>query len=366
MAVMKNFLLTILAITLLFLSNAGCKPKQDSDISPEPAPREVQKIIEQEFPVDSVKPEGILEPAKLQSDSQVHKPLEPIKTDKKQEPEWTDNYDEAQKKAVAEGKDMLLNFSGSDWCKFCIQLDKEVFDKKDFIEAASKDFVLVTVDFPRDTSILSSETEAQNARLNQRFKESQFPTVFLTDSMGRPYAITGYLDGGVDNYLASLSDLKKTGDAIDDLLKKSRDSLLEGYERAKLVEEALMLVPQQHIPEFYRDQISRIVELDSDNKARLRDKYYDSIVLWEAEDLIAGGNIDGGIKVIDNRIKELGYQGDTAQRMYYFRAIFLDRSNDKQGAYDSLNNAVKALPGSELAGSINNLLGEYFSDFKTQ
>lgn len=76
------------------------------------------------------------------------------------------------------------------------------------MQEAGKDFVLVLIDFPSDKSGQSAHIQQQNKQLEKQFKIEGFPTVFLTDADGRPYAQTGYLEGGVQTYLEHLGQLK--------------------------------------------------------------------------------------------------------------------------------------------------------------
>ena len=62
---------------------------------------------------------------------------------------WDDNYEKALEKAKTEKKMVLLDFTGSDWCGWCMKLDKEVFSKKEFKDYAKENLVLVELDFPR-------------------------------------------------------------------------------------------------------------------------------------------------------------------------------------------------------------------------
>ncbi len=121
---------------------------------------------------------------------------------------WLTDFEKAKQTAGAEGKDLLINFAGSDWCYWCQKLDSEVFSKQDFIRQAGKSFVFVMVDFPNDTSHQSAELQKQNQALSEQFRVEGFPTVFLADATGKPYAKTGYLEGGVQTYLKHLSQLR--------------------------------------------------------------------------------------------------------------------------------------------------------------
>jgi len=66
---------------------------------------------------------------------------------------WGDNYKQALETAAKENKNVLLDFTGSDWCVWCIRLKKETFDKQQFTDYADKNLVLVEVDFPQGKSL---------------------------------------------------------------------------------------------------------------------------------------------------------------------------------------------------------------------
>ncbi len=120
---------------------------------------------------------------------------------------WLTDLEAAKKQAAAEKKDILVDFTGSDWCGWCIRLKKEVFDQPEFAEA-SKKFVLVELDFPRGKK-QSPELKAKNEALSKQFAIAGFPTILLLDAQGQVYAQTGYQEGGAKQYLAHLDTLSK-------------------------------------------------------------------------------------------------------------------------------------------------------------
>ena len=120
---------------------------------------------------------------------------------------WLTDLDEGIKVAKAEKKAILVDFTGSDWCGWCIRLKKEVFDQKEFA-AVTKDFVLVELDYPQKKK-QSPEEKAKNQALAKKFSIEGFPTIMLLNSDGEPFAQTGYQAGGPEKYLAHLADLRK-------------------------------------------------------------------------------------------------------------------------------------------------------------
>ena len=121
---------------------------------------------------------------------------------------WLTDFDKAKQLARQQDKDLLIDFAGSDWCYWCKKLDREVFSKTAFLEPAGRQFVFVLIDFPNDTSGQSDELQKQNERLAQQFGVQGFPTVFLADADGRPYAKTGYMEGGPQAYLDHVKELR--------------------------------------------------------------------------------------------------------------------------------------------------------------
>ncbi|MFO7534156.1 MAG: thioredoxin family protein [Kiritimatiellia bacterium] len=123
---------------------------------------------------------------------------------------WMTDYPAAAAKAKAENKALLLDFTGSDWCGWCIKLDKEVFSKKAFQDYATGKFVLVKLDFPRRKKLPAAE-QAQNEKLLQKYSVEGFPTIIILDSQEKQVGATGYQAGGPEAYIKHLESLLKKG-----------------------------------------------------------------------------------------------------------------------------------------------------------
>jgi thioredoxin-related protein len=120
--------------------------------------------------------------------------------------DWEADFAQAQARAAKEGKFLLVDFSGSDWCGWCIKLDKEVFSKAEFQAYAKDKLVLALVDFPRKTP-LPEKAAAANKALASKYKVEGFPTVILMLPDGTEVARTGYQEGGPVAYVAHLKEL---------------------------------------------------------------------------------------------------------------------------------------------------------------
>jgi thioredoxin-related protein len=121
---------------------------------------------------------------------------------------WLTDYKKAQQEAKANNKLVLLDFTGSDWCGWCIKLNKEVFSKPEFKDYANKNLVLVEVDFPRAKS-QSSDIKKQNEELAQQYQIEGFPTIMVLDGDGKKVGLLGYMPGGPTAFIAELEKLRK-------------------------------------------------------------------------------------------------------------------------------------------------------------
>lgn len=126
---------------------------------------------------------------------------------------FIEKYDEALSKAAKENKLVFALFTGSDWCPWCVYLEREVTSQEYFLKEASKKFVLLFLDFPRDKSKVSEAIAKQNGELASKYSVRGFPTVLILDAKGKKVGQTGYRKGGPEKYVENLnkivSEIKK-------------------------------------------------------------------------------------------------------------------------------------------------------------
>jgi thioredoxin-related protein len=120
---------------------------------------------------------------------------------------WLTDLPKAQAKAKSENKLVMLDFTGSDWCGWCIKLNKEVFSKPEFAEYADKNLVLVEVDFPRAKK-QSAELKKANKALQDKYKVEGYPTIIVLNGEGKKVGELGYQPGGPKAFIAELDKLK--------------------------------------------------------------------------------------------------------------------------------------------------------------
>lgn len=119
---------------------------------------------------------------------------------------WSTDLTKAQAQARAEGKAVLVNFTGSDWCGWCMKLRKDVFLKPAFTNYAQTNLVLVEVDFPKRKPLTPAAQKA-NQQLAQQFQVQGFPTLVLIDSTGNRIGNVNYANGGPKSFINEVEKL---------------------------------------------------------------------------------------------------------------------------------------------------------------
>lgn len=122
---------------------------------------------------------------------------------------WSTDLEKAFEKAKTDKKAVLVEFTGSDWCPPCMAMRKNVFSKKDFVTAASKNFVLVELDFPKGDPEVRKKSEPYAAK----YRIDAFPTVILFQADGKE--ITRFIAAEYPKTEDFLKHIKKAYDNKD-------------------------------------------------------------------------------------------------------------------------------------------------------
>jgi protein disulfide-isomerase len=121
---------------------------------------------------------------------------------------WLTDLPAAQAQAKAQHKIVLMDFTGSDWCSWCIKFKKEVLDTSEFQDYAAKNVVEVEVDYPNKKT-QSDDLKKANAELKSKFDVHGFPTLVVLDQNGKEIGRqVGYEEGGPKAFIAKLEKFK--------------------------------------------------------------------------------------------------------------------------------------------------------------
>ncbi|MAE15378.1 MAG: thioredoxin family protein [Crocinitomicaceae bacterium] len=122
---------------------------------------------------------------------------------------WHTDLSKAVSISINEKKPIMLFFTGSDWCGWCMRLKKEVFNHEKFKIWSDDQIILVELDFPRRKK-LEPNILNQNRELARIFGVSGYPTCWLV----KPQILEnskvnflklgklGYVAGGTDKWIS--------------------------------------------------------------------------------------------------------------------------------------------------------------------
>lgn len=187
-----------------------------------------------------------------------------------EEDQWSVDPNASIAAATKDKKDLLLLFTGSDWCPPCKKLEAEVFLDEDFYAEAEGHFVFVKFDFLKN-SPLREEVKQTNDEWAKKFGVDSFPTIVLVDPELKPFAFGGYEEGGAENFLGMLEESRQVRINRDKNMAAAAKA--EGDERAKFLDQAISEMPRELVDVYYGDTIKEIVKLDEDDELGLRTKW---------------------------------------------------------------------------------------------
>lgn len=173
--------------------------------------------------------------------------------------EWLTDFDAAKARAAKEGKAVLIDFTGSDWCGYCIKLRRDVFDKNDFTVYAKDKFVLLEIDQPRKIKMDPAQLAA-NRKLAETYGVDGYPTVLVVDSEGT-------LMGGFCGYPGSADEVQDLLDNAYGNYKKLRDA---GKDKKLEVLRSIYDELDEDLQECADSLRRAIVAADPEDKAGLR------------------------------------------------------------------------------------------------
>lgn len=259
---------------------------------------------------------------------------------------WFDNVEEAIATAQKESKDLFLLYTGSDWCPPCKKLESEVLSQEEFLSEAKQNYVFVILDFPREKQ-LAPETVEQNKKWASKFGIEGYPTVVLLDKDQRPYGISGYREGGVENYLGILGEFHQQRMRRDEAFAEAEK--LEGKERAEMLDKALSEMEMELAELYYDEIVKEIVAIDKEDSSGLRTKWNASkdsemrkIIMTDIVVISRLEKPETAIKFIDEVLNEIKFPAAQRLQIFQIKLGLLRKLND-HGQMDDLLDEMIAM-----------------------
>ncbi|HMO12680.1 MAG TPA: thioredoxin family protein [Pirellulaceae bacterium] len=222
---------------------------------------------------------------------------------------WSEDAATTVAESISGGRDILVLFTGSDWCPPCIQLETKILSQTDFQSGVKDKFLLLRLDYPRNSEQQAAIKE-QNTEWAKRYGITSFPTVMLLDPKQRPYAFTGFRDDTPEAYATHISNLQQIRVSRDEFFAQAEAA--QGDERANLLDQGLSQMTIEIAEVYYETVIEEIASLDKEDKLGLRSKYFAAIdkeLRKEAlTDMAIAARLrrpDDALQYIDERLAEI-------------------------------------------------------------
>lgn len=192
---------------------------------------------------------------------------------------WGEDLAQGLATAKAEGRCVLVEFTGSDWCPPCMYVRRKVLPSPEFKSFAERNrLVLVELDFPRDKGKVAPEVRELREQISQRYGVDAYPTIMLLDAQGYPYARMEGAPASAVEYVHEIQAGMKLKESFEKGLAAANE--LHGQERVEALQELLKLLPEDIRP-LRSDIVDAIIENDPEDvsgfkKARERQKLMDT------------------------------------------------------------------------------------------
>ena len=253
--------------------------------------------------------------------------------------EWMTDLEAAKTKAAAENKAVLVDFTGSDWCGWCIRLRKQVLDTPAFETYAKDKFVLMEVDVPQNPKFDQALLK-RNQELCEQYGVSGFPTILVINPKGD-------VVGGFSGYVASTAEAAKPLDsalATAALLAKAETQ--QGAEQV-----ATLAAAYKSLPEDLRENASalrqRIIALDTDDTSgmkRLQRVQEQRVALQQAINKAASAA--EAIAIVDQALPTAEPENKAGMLQIKFQLMFMSAQtvDDIKASAEVMRQAIEADP----------------------
>ena len=213
--------------------------------------------------------------------------------------EWMTDLDAACAKAKAEGKAVLVDFTGSDWCGWCVRLRSTILDTPTFQNYAKDKFVLMEVDIPKNVARIGAELHARNRQIAARYNVTSYPSVLVLNYKGE---VLGGFIGGRDTIE---NVIKPLDEALTNNKKTTEARKLKGEARAQ----ALFAVYNQLHPSmrpYFRTLRDEIAAADPKNTTGIHAEIRDTNQMEQLKQKMntAGGDYEAGMKILQQEIEQ--------------------------------------------------------------
>lgn len=269
---------------------------------------------------------------------------------------WSSHFELAKNRAVHSGKDLLVCFTLDKWNPASRKMSEQVLSDATFQSALSESFELVWMD-------LSDAQDAQEraGELKEHFEIASFPSVVLASSQGVPYAITGFVPGGVESYLDHLQTLYQENQERELLIQSA--AAYSNLERVKILASAIPQLGGNLSARFYGDMMRDVIDGDPQDQTGVMGDFRRQLAEFEfslnMKRLETAQKWEEMVKLTEEYLTANDLQEAQIQAALMCRYKVQSQQGDWDGMVQSLAQVVEIDPASPDGLRANDILQEY-------
>ncbi len=269
---------------------------------------------------------------------------------------WSSHFELAKNRAVHSGKDLLVCFTLDKWNPASRKMSEQVLSNATFQESLSESFELVWVDLSD-----AQEAQEQGGELKEQFEIASFPSVVLASSQGVPYAITGFVPGGVESYVEHLQTLYQENQERELLVQSA--AAYSNLERVKILASAIPQLGGTLSARFYGDMMRDVIEGDPQNLTGVAGDFRRQLAEFEFSREITrlerAQKWDEIVQLTEEYLAANDLQEAQIQSALMCRYEVQSQQGDWEGMVQSLAQVVEIDPASPDGLRANDILQEY-------
>lgn len=282
-----------------------------------------------------------------------------------------DSVDAAKPIAREQGRDIMLEFTGKEWCPPCIHLRTKILETAEFEKAVGDKYVLVEVVFPRLPSAVAAMPESQrnaNEKLLVYHRiETGLPTVLLLDAEGLPYAQIAGARRTTADYLKALEEGAAVRAKRDSAFARARE--LQGLDRARALAEGLNAIPE-NCRDKYTAVVNEINSLDPENTlgyARVLTRYANyrqqeaalKVITDKMRGHLQAGDLAAAEKQLQEYLTTPDLEPELAQHAWRALGDTYALQRRYKEVYAAYKKAYEAAPDSRIAPRLKSAVQHY-------
>ena len=267
--------------------------------------------------------------------------------------EWLTDVEQAQKKAAAEGKMVLVEFTGTDWCVYCRKLKAEVLDKPEFAGYADAKFVCVEMDLPHKKLLPEKQLE-YNKAVAKKYGVKGYPTLLVLNGAGE-------VTGGFIGYLPTVREVT---DLLDIAAQNAKDlprlNELKGDERTQALKHLYRTFRSLEKLESAQTYRKMLLECDTDNvtgiqdeergfrelegyRTRMREAADDDAVLRIVEEGLAVTKVpEVRVELLNRKVQIMQKRVQTVADLMEMKEVMLESARQIPEQADAMVSSVEA------------------------